>query len=128
MSVCGWCVWFWQQEADATLRKARALKAQRREEYQKAQSSTNRSQEEQSNAGNKQLEKKRRLEEEALQKVGRGEDDRVKIVIVTYPDKAVNNSMYCVPVETLTPFLLSKFDFTAVLFSWMSAHSFYSAI
>ncbi|XP_028283061.1 rho GTPase-activating protein 29-like isoform X2 [Parambassis ranga] len=56
------------QEADATLRKARALKTQRREEYQKAQSSTNRSQEEQSNTGNKQLEKKRRLEEEALQK------------------------------------------------------------
>lgn len=92
-------MWFWQQEADATLRKARALKAQRREEYQKAQSSTNRSQEEQSNAGNKQLEKKRRLEEEALQKVG-----RVKIVGVTYPDRAVNNSMYCAPVETLTPF------------------------
>ncbi|XP_023263162.1 rho GTPase-activating protein 29-like isoform X1 [Seriola lalandi dorsalis] len=63
------------QEADATLRKARALKAQRREEYQKAHSSTNRSQEEQSNnTANKQLEKKRRLEEEALQKVGREED------------------------------------------------------
>ena len=52
------------------MRKARALKAQRREEYQKAHSSTSRSQEEQSNAGNKHLEKKRRLEEEALQKVG----------------------------------------------------------
>ncbi len=63
-------MWFWQQEADAALRKARALKAQRREEYQKACSSTNRSQEEQSNVGNKQLEKKRKLEEEALQKVG----------------------------------------------------------
>uniref|UniRef100_A0A671XNZ4 Rho GTPase-activating protein 29 n=1 Tax=Sparus aurata TaxID=8175 RepID=A0A671XNZ4_SPAAU len=62
------------QEADATLRKARALKAQRREEYQKAQSSTNRSQEEQSNAGNKQLEKKRRLEEEALQKAEEAQD------------------------------------------------------
>lgn len=71
---------FWQQEAEATLRKARALKAQRREDYQKAHSSTNRSQEEQSNAGNKQLEKKRRLEEEALQKVGRGEDDRRNII------------------------------------------------
>jgi len=53
--LCG----FWQQEADTTLRKARALKAQRREEYQKA------------NAGSKQLEKKRRIQEEALQKVGR---------------------------------------------------------
>lgn len=46
------------------------LKSLRREEYEKAQSSTNRSLEEQSNAVNKQLEKKRRLEEEALQKVG----------------------------------------------------------
>ena len=55
------------------MRKARVQKAQKREEYQKAHSSTNRSQEEQSNAGNKQLEKKRKLEEEALQKVGRGE-------------------------------------------------------
>ncbi|XP_076601794.1 rho GTPase-activating protein 29-like isoform X1 [Chaetodon auriga] len=62
------------QEADATLRKARALKAQRREEYQKAHSSTNRSQEEQSNTGNKQLEKKRRLEEEALQKAEEAQD------------------------------------------------------
>ncbi|KAM9350203.1 rho GTPase-activating protein 29-like [Symphorus nematophorus] len=62
------------QEADATLRKARALKAQRRDEYQKAQTSTNRSQEEQSNAGNKQLEKKRKLEEEALQKAEEAQD------------------------------------------------------
>ncbi|XP_068427095.1 rho GTPase-activating protein 29-like [Clinocottus analis] len=62
------------QEADATLRKARVLKAQRREEYQKAHSSTNRSQEEQSNAGNKQLEKKRKLEEEALQKAEEAQD------------------------------------------------------
>uniref|UniRef100_A0A3P8U2P4 Rho GTPase activating protein 29b n=1 Tax=Amphiprion percula TaxID=161767 RepID=A0A3P8U2P4_AMPPE len=62
------------QETDATLRKARALKAQRREEYQKAQSFTNRSQEEQSTAGNKQLEKKRRLEEEALQKAEEAQD------------------------------------------------------
>uniref|UniRef100_A0A8C9YQ88 Rho GTPase-activating protein 29 n=1 Tax=Sander lucioperca TaxID=283035 RepID=A0A8C9YQ88_SANLU len=62
------------QEADATLRKARVLKAQRREEYQKAHSSTNRSQEEQSNAANKQLEKKRKLEEEALQKAEEAQD------------------------------------------------------
>ena len=59
------------------MRKARALQAQRREEYQRARSSTSRSQEEQQQqpqppavAGSKQLEKKRRLEEEALQKVG----------------------------------------------------------
>ncbi|KAM9323204.1 rho GTPase-activating protein 29-like isoform 2-T2 [Pholidichthys leucotaenia] len=64
---------FIQQEADTTLRKARALKTQRREEYQKAQSSTNRSQDEQS-SGNKQLEKKRRFEEEALQKAEEAQD------------------------------------------------------
>ncbi|CAL8279228.1 unnamed protein product [Lota lota] len=72
----------WQREqkkmldAEASMRKARALQAQRREEYQKARSSTSRSQEEQQQqpqqqppgAGSKQLEKKRRLEEEALQK------------------------------------------------------------
>uniref|UniRef100_UPI0037E81826 rho GTPase-activating protein 29-like isoform X1 n=2 Tax=Semicossyphus pulcher TaxID=241346 RepID=UPI0037E81826 len=62
------------QEADTTLRKARALKAQRREEYQRAQSSTNRSLDEQSNAGNKQLEKKRKLEEEAMQKAEEAQD------------------------------------------------------
>ncbi|XP_057713129.1 rho GTPase-activating protein 29-like isoform X1 [Corythoichthys intestinalis] len=55
-------------EADTSLRKAKALKAQRREEYQKARLSTSRSLEEQPNPGNKQVEKKRRLEEEALQK------------------------------------------------------------
>ncbi|CAB1454488.1 unnamed protein product [Pleuronectes platessa] len=70
----------WQREqkkmrVDATLRKARALKSQRREEYQKAHSSANHSQEELSNnAGNKQLEKKRRLEEEALQKAEEAQD------------------------------------------------------
>ncbi|XP_047444537.1 rho GTPase-activating protein 29-like isoform X2 [Mugil cephalus] len=62
------------QEADSTLRKARALKTQRRDEYQKAQSSTSRSQEEQPAGGNKQLEKKRRLEEEALQKAEEAQD------------------------------------------------------
>ncbi|KAF3857991.1 hypothetical protein F7725_011192 [Dissostichus mawsoni] len=62
------------QEAGATLRKARVLKAQRREEYQKAHTSTNRSQEEHVTAGNKQLEKKRKLEEEALQKADEAQD------------------------------------------------------
>ncbi|XP_054622882.1 rho GTPase-activating protein 29-like isoform X2 [Dunckerocampus dactyliophorus] len=55
-------------EADASLRKAQALKALKREEYQKARLSTSRSLEEQQNTGNKQLERKRKLEEEALQK------------------------------------------------------------
>ncbi|XP_013862949.1 rho GTPase-activating protein 29 isoform X2 [Austrofundulus limnaeus] len=62
------------QEADSTLRKARALNTQRREEYQKAHSSKSRSQEEQPNTGNKQLEKKRKLQEEALQKVEEAKD------------------------------------------------------
>ncbi|XP_058478461.1 rho GTPase-activating protein 29-like isoform X2 [Solea solea] len=63
------------QEADVTLRKARAFKVQRREEYQRARSSSSRSQEElSSNAANKQLEKKRRLEEEALQKAEEAQD------------------------------------------------------
>ncbi|XP_061694283.1 rho GTPase-activating protein 29-like isoform X2 [Syngnathoides biaculeatus] len=61
-------------EAETSLRKARGLKAQRREEYQKARSSTSRSLEEQPNAGNKQLERKRRLEEEALQKAEEAQD------------------------------------------------------
>ncbi|XP_074544762.1 rho GTPase-activating protein 29-like isoform X2 [Halichoeres trimaculatus] len=62
------------QEADVTLRKARALKAQRREEFQRAHSSTSRSQDELSNAGNRQLEKKRKLEEEALLKAEEAQD------------------------------------------------------
>ncbi|KAK7944341.1 hypothetical protein WMY93_000069 [Mugilogobius chulae] len=62
------------QEADVSLRKARALKTQRKEEHQKAHTSMNRSQEETSNSGNKQLEKKKRLEEEALQKSEEAED------------------------------------------------------
>uniref|UniRef100_A0A8C6P9U2 Rho GTPase-activating protein 29 n=1 Tax=Nothobranchius furzeri TaxID=105023 RepID=A0A8C6P9U2_NOTFU len=62
------------QEADTTLRKARALNTQRREEYQRAHSSKNRSMEEQPIAGNKQMEKKRKLEEEALQKAEEAQD------------------------------------------------------
>uniref|UniRef100_A0A1A8GBX9 Rho GTPase-activating protein 29 n=1 Tax=Nothobranchius korthausae TaxID=1143690 RepID=A0A1A8GBX9_9TELE len=62
------------QEADTTLRKARALNTQRREEYQRAHSSKTRSVEEQPIAGNKQVEKKRKLEEEALQKAEEAQD------------------------------------------------------
>ncbi|XP_037550085.1 rho GTPase-activating protein 29 [Nematolebias whitei] len=61
------------QEADSALRKARLLQAQRQEEYEKAKVTTSRLEEEQSAGGAgpavaKQLEKRRRLEEEALQK------------------------------------------------------------
>ncbi|XP_068200058.1 rho GTPase-activating protein 29 isoform X2 [Antennarius striatus] len=57
-------------EADSALKKARLLQAQRQEEYEKAKVSTSRLEEEQIGgaAGARQLEKRRRLEEEALQK------------------------------------------------------------
>ncbi|NWU38281.1 RHG29 protein, partial [Hylia prasina] len=63
------------QELEAALRKAKLLYVQRQDEYEKAKSSTARAEEEHlSSSGSfvkdfsKQLEKKRRLEEEALQK------------------------------------------------------------
>ncbi|XP_030808985.1 rho GTPase-activating protein 29 isoform X3 [Camarhynchus parvulus] len=63
------------QELEAALRKAKLLYTQRQDEYEKAKSCTARAEEEQlSSSGSfvkdfsKQLEKKRRLEEEALQK------------------------------------------------------------
>ncbi|XP_007885317.2 rho GTPase-activating protein 29 [Callorhinchus milii] len=62
------------QEADSTLKKARLLHVQRREEYEKAKSSTIRAEEDLTlNGGqvgnyNRQIEKKKKLEEEALQK------------------------------------------------------------
>ncbi|XP_051971301.1 rho GTPase-activating protein 29-like isoform X2 [Xyrauchen texanus] len=56
-------------EADSALKKARLLKAQRQEEYEKARCSTSRIEEEQTGTlAAKQLEKRRKLEEEALQK------------------------------------------------------------
>lgn len=63
-----------QNEADSALRKARLLQAQRHEEYEKAKVSTSRLEEEHILGGGgaataKPLEKRRRLEEEALQKV-----------------------------------------------------------
>ncbi|XP_066547994.1 rho GTPase-activating protein 29 isoform X1 [Amia ocellicauda] len=64
------------QEADNALRKAKLLYAQRQEEYEKAKFSTTRMEEEQLSAstGGKQLEKRRRLEEEALQKAEEAND------------------------------------------------------
>uniref|UniRef100_A0A9J7ZS19 Rho GTPase-activating protein 29 n=2 Tax=Cyprinus carpio TaxID=7962 RepID=A0A9J7ZS19_CYPCA len=63
----------WQREqkkmVDSALKKARLLQAQRQEEYEKARCSTSRVEEEQiGTAGGKLLEKRRKLEEEALQK------------------------------------------------------------
>ncbi|KAJ7395293.1 Rho GTPase-activating protein 29 [Pitangus sulphuratus] len=66
---------FVQQELEAALRKAKLLYTQRQDEYEKAKSCTARAEEDHlSSSGSfvkdfsKQLEKKRRLEEEALQK------------------------------------------------------------
>ncbi|XP_074895061.1 rho GTPase-activating protein 29 isoform X2 [Buteo buteo] len=63
------------QELEAALRKAKLLYAQRQDEYEKAKSCTARAEEEHLGSSgsfvkdfSKQLEKKRRLEEEALQK------------------------------------------------------------
>ncbi|XP_067394539.1 rho GTPase-activating protein 29 isoform X2 [Emydura macquarii macquarii] len=63
------------QELEATLRKAKLLYMQRQDEYEKAKSSTIRAEEEHLSSSSslgkdvsKQLEKKRKLEEEALQK------------------------------------------------------------
>ncbi|XP_059391011.1 rho GTPase-activating protein 29-like isoform X3 [Carassius carassius] len=56
-------------EAESALKKARLLQTQRQEEYEKARCSTNRVEEDQIGmAGGKLLEKRRKLEEEALQK------------------------------------------------------------
>ncbi|KAL1006681.1 hypothetical protein UPYG_G00075320 [Umbra pygmaea] len=59
-------------EADSALRKARILQTQRQEEYEKARVSTSRVEEEQLGAA--KLEKRRRLEEEALQKADEARD------------------------------------------------------
>uniref|UniRef100_A0A673ZGZ7 Rho GTPase-activating protein 29 n=1 Tax=Salmo trutta TaxID=8032 RepID=A0A673ZGZ7_SALTR len=59
-------------ETDSALRKAHVLQAQRQEEYEKARVSTSRVEEEQ--LGSAKLEKRRRLEEEALQKADEARD------------------------------------------------------
>uniref|UniRef100_A0A8C9VBA9 Rho GTPase-activating protein 29 n=1 Tax=Scleropages formosus TaxID=113540 RepID=A0A8C9VBA9_SCLFO len=62
------------QEADIALRKAKAVQAQRKEEYEKARCSASRMEEEAPPPGAKQLEKRRRLEEEALQRAEEAND------------------------------------------------------
>uniref|UniRef100_A0A4W4GD13 Rho GTPase-activating protein 29 n=1 Tax=Electrophorus electricus TaxID=8005 RepID=A0A4W4GD13_ELEEL len=61
-------------EADSAARKARLLQTQRREEYEKARSSSSRMGEEQHGTGGRSLEKKRRVEDEALQKAEDAQD------------------------------------------------------
>lgn len=64
-----------QQEAESNLRKAKQMYMQRSEEHEKAKSGTVKAEEEQqaasSTAATKALDKRRRLEEEARNKVGR---------------------------------------------------------
>lgn len=58
-----------QSEADSALRKARLLQTQRREEYDKTRGSHSRTGDEQTHTGGRTQERKRKMEEEALQKV-----------------------------------------------------------
>ncbi|XP_076827329.1 rho GTPase-activating protein 29 isoform X2 [Brachyhypopomus gauderio] len=55
-------------EAESALKKARVLRDQRQEEYERARCSTSRAEDDLLGTGGKQLEKRRRLEDEALQK------------------------------------------------------------
>lgn len=65
----------WQQEAEVNLRKAKQIYMQRSEEHDKAKYMAVKAEEEQQNTTSsittKTLDKKRRLEEEAKNKVGR---------------------------------------------------------
>lgn len=67
------CVCVVQADAESNLRKARHLYISRCEEYERARTAANRVEEEQSGTGSssttKVLDKKRRLEEEARNKV-----------------------------------------------------------
>ncbi|XP_036622487.1 rho GTPase-activating protein 29-like [Trichosurus vulpecula] len=81
------------QETEASLKKARLLCRQQRNEYEKAKSSTEHAEEEclSSSGGlgreaSKQLEKKRRLEEEALQKVEEA-DEHYRVVMIDMEER-----------------------------------------
>lgn len=68
MFIYEYCVGL-QSEAESAVRKARLLQTQRREEYEKARGSLSRTGEEQTHTGGRTQERKRKVEEEALQKV-----------------------------------------------------------
>uniref|UniRef100_A0A8C1NR21 Rho GTPase-activating protein 29 n=1 Tax=Cyprinus carpio TaxID=7962 RepID=A0A8C1NR21_CYPCA len=78
-------------EAESALKKARLLKVQKREEYEKARSSTSRTEEEQPTAGGRTLEKKRRVEEEALQKAEEAQE-QYKVCVADLEAKKVSLS------------------------------------
>nr|XP_046178036.1 rho GTPase-activating protein 29-like isoform X3 [Oncorhynchus gorbuscha] len=104
------------QESEAALRKARWTQVQRRDEYHKAQSSASRSQEEQS----KQLDKKRKLEEEALQKA---EDARDQYRVCVTDAGARRAELASTKTDILTQIreLVTQCDLTlkAVTVNWL---------
>lgn len=94
------------QELETALRKAKLLNVQRQDEYEKAKSSTIRAEEEQLSLsggllkdGTKQVEKRRRLEEEALQKAEEAKE-HYKSCVVEVGEKRID--MENVKSEILT--------------------------
>ncbi|XP_064194745.1 rho GTPase-activating protein 29-like isoform X2 [Anguilla rostrata] len=107
------------QEADGALRKARLLQTQRREDYDKAHSSTSRAEEEQLPGGAKQLEKKRRLEDEALQKAEEA-NDHYKACVADFRQKRVDLDKYKSEILARIRELVFQCDLTlkAVTVNW----------
>ncbi|XP_053550058.1 rho GTPase-activating protein 29 isoform X2 [Bombina bombina] len=94
------------QELEAALRKAKLLSVQRHDEHEKAKSSTIRAEEEQLSISgglmkdaSKQLEKKRRVEEEALQKAEEAKEN-YKACVADVEEK--RNDMENIKSEILT--------------------------
>ncbi|KAM3593299.1 uncharacterized protein V6R79_009840 [Siganus canaliculatus] len=111
-------------EADSALRKARLLQAQRQEEYEKAKVTTSRLEEEQNAAGAgaagvKQLEKRRRLEEEALQKAEEARE-HCKACQIDVGEKRINLANTKSEIITQIREMVSQCDLTlkAVTVNW----------
>ncbi|XP_077081520.1 rho GTPase-activating protein 29 isoform X2 [Siphateles boraxobius] len=106
-------------EAENALKKARLLKVQKREEYEKARSSTSRTEEEQPTAGGRTLEKKRRVEEEALQKAEEAQE-QYKACVADLEAKKVGLSSSKSEILTQIRKLVFQCDLTlkAVTVNW----------
>ncbi|XP_029003946.1 rho GTPase-activating protein 29 isoform X2 [Betta splendens] len=106
-------------EADSALKKARLLQAQRQDEYEKAKVSTSRLEEEQGAAGAKQLEKRRRLEEEALQKAEEAKE-HCKACQIDVGEKRVDLANTKSEIITKIREMVSQCDLTlkAVTVNW----------
>ncbi|XP_056112945.1 rho GTPase-activating protein 29 isoform X1 [Rhinichthys klamathensis goyatoka] len=106
-------------EAENALKKARLLKVQKREEYEKARSSTSRTEEEQPTAGGRTLEKKRRVEEEALQKAEEAQE-QYKACVADLEAKKVGLSSTKSEILTQIRKLVFQCDLTlkAVTVNW----------